>query len=99
MAVKLRKTPRADGGNSASKTTEYVIPPNPLEFYISEKTASYGKQRAFSVYYDDQAHSVRLLKGDSIEILNQARENSVDMIFADPPYFLSNGGITCHAGA
>jgi len=20
------------------------------------------------------------------------------MIFADPPYFLSNGGITCHAG-
>jgi site-specific DNA-methyltransferase (adenine-specific) len=22
----------------------------------------------------------------------------VDVIFADPPYFLSNGGITCHAG-
>jgi site-specific DNA-methyltransferase (adenine-specific) len=22
----------------------------------------------------------------------------IDMIFADPPYFLSNGGITCHAG-
>jgi site-specific DNA-methyltransferase (adenine-specific) len=22
----------------------------------------------------------------------------VDLIFADPPYFLSNGGITCHAG-
>ena len=21
-----------------------------------------------------------------------------DMIFADPPYFLSNGGITCKAG-
>lgn len=25
-------------------------------------------------------------------------ESSVDMIFADPPYFLSNDGITCHAG-
>ncbi|MBN2101290.1 MAG: site-specific DNA-methyltransferase [Candidatus Aenigmarchaeota archaeon] len=24
--------------------------------------------------------------------------NSIDMIFADPPYFLSNGGITCKAG-
>lgn len=23
---------------------------------------------------------------------------AVDLIFADPPYFLSNGGITCHAG-
>ena len=41
---------------------------------------------------------MRLLKGDCNEVLNQARENSVDMIFADPPYFLSNGGITCHAG-
>ncbi|MFZ3072815.1 MAG: site-specific DNA-methyltransferase [Thermodesulfobacteriota bacterium] len=41
---------------------------------------------------------MRLLKGDCVEILNRARENSVDMIFADPPYFLSNGGITCHAG-
>lgn len=25
-------------------------------------------------------------------------ESSVDMIFADPPYHLSNDGITCHAG-
>ena len=25
-------------------------------------------------------------------------DNSIDMIFADPPYFLSNGGITCYAG-
>jgi DNA modification methylase len=24
--------------------------------------------------------------------------SSVDMIFADPSYNLSNGGITCHAG-
>ncbi|OGQ76344.1 MAG: hypothetical protein A2235_01870 [Deltaproteobacteria bacterium RIFOXYA2_FULL_42_10] len=50
------------------------------------------------MYYDNPEHSVRLLKGDCIAILNHARENSVDMIFADPPYFLSNGGITCHAG-
>ena len=25
-------------------------------------------------------------------------DGKFDMIFADPPYFLSNGGITCHAG-
>ena len=41
---------------------------------------------------------VRLLKGDCVEILNNAKPECVDMIFADPPYFLSNGGITCHAG-
>ena len=27
-----------------------------------------------------------------------AAETPFDLIFADPPYFLSNGGITCHAG-
>ncbi len=76
----------------------YPLPENPVEFYVSEETASYGKKRPFTVYYDNPEDSIRLLKGDCIEILNQAREESVDMIFADPPYFLSNGGITCHAG-
>lgn len=35
---------------------------------------------------------------DSIEFLKQLPENSIDMIFADPPYNLSNGGFTVHAG-
>ena len=79
-------------------TQTYSYPKTRIEFYISEETATYSKKKAFTIYYDNPEHSVRLLKGDCIEILNQARENSVDMIFADPPYFLSNGGITCHAG-
>ena len=98
MATKLRKAVGIDAGNNGKKVTEYVVSENPLDFYLSEQTATYGKKRPFTIYYDDPEHSVRLLQGDSIEILNQAREKSVDMIFADPPYFLSNGGITCHAG-
>ena len=43
-----------------------------------------------------------LFHADCIEMLNRiADENPegvFDSIFADPPYFLSNGGITCHAG-
>ena len=39
-----------------------------------------------------------LYKGDCIEILDEMQENSIDMIFADPPYNLSNNGFTCHAG-
>jgi len=86
--------------NKAKQKTEhtYNLPENPIEFYISEETSAYEKERPFTIYYDDSAHSVKLLKGDCVGILNQARENSVDMIFADPLYFLSNGGITCHAG-
>lgn len=38
-----------------------------------------------------------LLKGDCIELLNSF-EFKFDMIFADPPYHLSNGGISVHSG-
>jgi len=39
-----------------------------------------------------------LLKGDSLDILPLLRNESVDMIFADPPYRLSNNGISCKSG-
>jgi site-specific DNA-methyltransferase (adenine-specific) len=48
--------------------------------------------------FDDPRHHIRLYHGDSLELLALLPESSVDLIFADPPYFLSNGGITCHAG-
>lgn len=39
-----------------------------------------------------------LLFGDSFQLLKKFEEKSIDMIFADPPYFLSSGGISCHSG-
>ncbi len=39
-----------------------------------------------------------LYHGNCLKILAQLPENSVDMVFADPPYLLSNGGFTVHAG-
>lgn len=39
-----------------------------------------------------------LYNANSIDFLKSLPENSVDMIFADPPYLLSNGGFTVHAG-
>lgn len=41
---------------------------------------------------------VRLYNGDSVEVLNSLPAQSVDLIFADPPYNLSNGGFSVHAG-
>jgi len=35
---------------------------------------------------------------DCLEVLNIIPENSIDMIFADPPYMLSNDGFTCQSG-
>ena len=40
----------------------------------------------------------KLYLGNSIEVLASLPERSVDMIFADPPYNLSNDGTTVHAG-
>ena len=40
----------------------------------------------------------RLYNGDCFEILKDFPENTFDMIFADPPYMLSNGGISCQNG-
>lgn len=39
-----------------------------------------------------------LYQANCLDFLAQLKENSVDMIFADPPYLLSNGGFTCQNG-
>ena len=40
----------------------------------------------------------QLVLGDSFKILTKMEPESVDMIFADPPYFLSNVVITFKSG-
>lgn len=47
-------------------------------------------------YYERERFILYL--GDCLEVLKQFSKNYFDMIFADPPYRLSNGGFTCHAG-
>lgn len=39
-----------------------------------------------------------LYNADSLALMSQLPENSIDMVFADPPYNLSNGGFSVHAG-
>ena len=50
----------------------------------------------------NEARGLWLYHGNCLELLDAIAakypEGRFDCIFADPPYFLSNGGITCHAG-
>ena len=39
-----------------------------------------------------------LYNDDCLDVMSRFPNNYVDMIFADPPYNLSNDGVTCHAG-
>jgi site-specific DNA-methyltransferase (adenine-specific) len=48
--------------------------------------------------FHDKKHGIKIFQGDCLEILAAIPAEQVDLIFADPPYFLSNNGITCHAG-
>ena len=44
-------------------------------------------------YYEED--NFKLIQGDSLKVLRNIEPNSVDMVFADPQYFLSNNGISC----
>ncbi len=45
-----------------------------------------------------QSENLILYLNDCIEAMSQLQDDSIDMIFADPPYLLSNDGVTCYAG-
>jgi len=49
-------------------------------------------------YFQDKQHKFNLYLGDVFEVIKTVKKESMDMIFADPPYNLSNGGFTVHAG-
>lgn len=48
-------------------------------------------------FFKSEDRAFTLLHGDNLELLPQF-EFKFDMIFADPPYFLSNGGISVQSG-
>ena len=48
--------------------------------------------------YQSNSQDFTLYQGDCMQVIKQLPDNSLDAIFADPPYFLSNGGISVQSG-
>ena len=48
--------------------------------------------------WSSPAGDVALHPGDALEVLSRMPAESVDCVWTDPPYMLSNGGVTCVAG-
>jgi site-specific DNA-methyltransferase (adenine-specific) len=68
---------------------------------VSTDTSAGPKTRSIreKPYFSSDAGDFVLFRGDAIDLLPRLGvDSAVDLVFADPPYFLSNGGITCHAG-
>ena len=78
---------------------EYKIETQGIDFVMESLIAylaeSKSKRKIKPVY---KTNETALYNDDCLEILSKFPDNYIDMIFADPPYNLSNNGITCHAG-
>ncbi len=55
-------------------------------------------EMATKPYYQSTDGKFKLYLADCFEFLKDFPKHSIDMVFADPPYNLSNGGFTVHAG-
>jgi len=69
--------------------------------YLPKMTYSYKhvvSKIGLTPFFTNKDGTSTLFKADCLDVLSSIPANSIDMIFADPPYFLSNGGISCHAG-
>lgn len=49
-------------------------------------------------YFQSDDGYFTLYHGDCFKIIKALQKSSIDMIFTDPPYFLSSGGSTCSGG-
>ena len=55
-----------------------------------------GTDKMKNLYYE--VPHFKLYLDNCLNVITEIPEESIDMIFADPPYFLSNGTFTCQNG-
>ncbi len=84
------------------KTQKYDLTTFKPDLLVSESPAYYGHGQKPKLAWRNDELGIYLYQGDSLILLDQINqkypEGIFDLIFADPPYFLSNDGITCNAG-
>jgi len=99
------KAPYLVNGLFGDEFPSEIFSPN-VSFELNEEQESYATEptikRPPTLIFRDDGRDLWLYKGNSLELLDAVTqkypEGRFDCIFADPPYFLSNGGISCHAG-
>ena len=91
-------------GNATVPVASFGVPPNETFEKVSGETpdTAGGTPALPRLVFSSDTPFVRLYHGNCLELLDaifsKYPDGRFDAIFADPPYFLSNGGITCHAG-
>jgi len=91
---------------SPENPLDISMQPELVEITAKDEKGSLRKprtvERAIRLAWSDPEHHVWLYHANCLTFMDRVHERwpdgVFDVIFADPPYFLSNGGITCHAG-
>jgi len=68
------------------------------EFTVAHTYKNVISSIGLTPFYTNKDGNSTLFNADCLSVLDSTPQESIDMIFADPPYFLSNGGMSCHAG-
>ena len=98
----LRRKPQKQSGDDFVHAK--IISPSSFELREDGTIAveRRDEKRAPTLAFHDDTLGLWLYHGNCLELLDAIAakypEGHFDAIFADPPYFLSNGGISCHAG-
>ncbi len=69
---------------------------SPGKAYTKVLSSITNPKNEIKSYYSDKFNTI--FNSDCLEILSRLPDDSIDMIFADPPYMLSNDGFTCQNG-
>lgn len=79
-----------------------AIPAAPFDPADGLVAAGPGVLQPSRIAFSRPERQLHFFHGDALEVMDAIAAKHpagcFDLIFADPPYFLSNGGITCHAG-
>ena len=80
---------------------KYVVHDDDIDSFLNESLEATPLSLNRLCYRDDE-RGIWLYQANCLEMMDRLiskyPQGRFDMIFADPPYFLSNGGITCQAG-
>lgn len=80
------------------KTSEIIQPLQTFVLPSIKITSKQPSQSNLRSYFENKDNSFVLYLGNCLAVMSQLPANSIDMVFADPPYNLSNDGFSLHAG-
>ena len=70
----------------------------PLAHTPSARDVALPTSQPLPTPYFEDPRGFTLYQGDALDLLERMEPEQFDLIFADPPYFLSNNGVTCQNG-